>query len=516
MKSNFNDLFCHDLPTKPRSEIGTILVTGANGYIGGRLVPELIARGYKVRIMVRDNLPEYQVQWPGVEIAVADALNVNSLGKALDEIHTAYYLIHSMLLGMRQFEAADIQAAINFRRVAEEKKLKGIIYLGGLGDLQASLSAHLRSRINVAQQLKKGAVPITIIRAAIIIGSGSASYEIIKNLVRNCSILPAPSWASTKCQPIAVRDVIKYLMGVLETPEAMGGTYDIGGKDILTYKNMLKTMAEILGKKRLFIPVPIKSIKIYSYFVSLLTPVPLEICRCLLEGTYNEVICQNDNIKKFITIEAKSYKEAILRALSREEQDRVYTRWSDAYPPTHQYAIKLQELEGSSLYTSGYSLLTRKKASSIFYSICRIDGKEGWFHNNWIWRLRGALDRILMGGGTSRGRKSTSGLEINDVIEFWRVEDYIIYSRLLLRAEMKLPGRAWLDFRIYKEGDRNRLTVKAYYQTKSLLGKLYWYVFLPFHVLIFQGLIREIERKSVECSSPQHWIKMNERNLVRN
>jgi len=514
MKSNPNDLFCHDLPTESRSEIGTILVTGATGYIGGRLVPELIARGYKVRIMVRNNLPEYQVQWPGVEIAVADALNVDSLGKALDGIHTAYYLIHSMLLGMRQFEAADIQAAINFRRVAEAKKLKGIIYLGGLGDLQASLSAHLRSRINVAQQLKKGTVPITILRAAIIIGSGSASYEIIKNLVQNCFIFPAPSWANTKCQPIAVRDVIKYLMGVLETPEAMGGTYDIGGKDILTYKDMLKTMAEILGKKRFFIPVPITSIEIYSYLASLLTPVPVQICRCLLEGTHNEVVCLNDKIKKILRINTKGYKEAILRALSREEQDRIYTRWSDAYPPAHQLAIKLRELEEESLYTSGYSLLTRKKAASIFYSICRIGGKEGWFHSNWMWRLRGALDRILMGVGTSRGRKITSNLGINDAIDFWRVEDYIIYSRLLLRAEMKLPGRAWLDFRIYKEGDNNRLTVKAYFQAKSLLGKLYWYVFLPFHVFIFQDLIRKIERKSVEWPSTPNWIKMNERNPV--
>jgi len=512
MRSNSNDLFCHDLVTEPRAGIGTILVTGATGYIGGRLVPELIARGYKVRIMVRDNLPEYQVRWPGVEIAVADALNMNSLGKALDGIHTAYYLIHSMILNMSQLEATDIQAAINFRRVAEAKKLKGIIYLGGLGDVQTPLSVHLRSRINVAQQLKKGTVPITIFRAAIIIGSGSASYEIIKNLVQNCFIFPAPSWANTKCQPIAVRDVVKYLIGVLEVPEAMGGMYDIGGKDILTYKDMLKIMGDILGKKRLFIPVPIKNIKIYSYFASLLTPVPMEICRCLLEGTHNKVICQNDKIKKFIPIETKGYKEAILRALSREEQDRVYTRWSDAYPPAHQLAIKLHELKGKSLYTSDYSLLTDKSAASLFYSICRIGGKEGWFHSNWMWRLRGVLDQILMRGRTSHGGKRTSNLGINDVIDFWRVEDYIINNRLLLRAEMKLPGRAWLDFRIYKEGDRNRLTVKAYYQSKSLFGKLYWYVFLPFHVLIFRDLIREIERKSVEWSSPQNWLKMNERN----
>jgi len=499
MRSHPDDLFCRDLPTRPRPEIGTILVTGATGYIGGRLVPELLARGYEVRVMVRETSPEYcKDRWPGAEVVVADALKPDSLVEALEGIHTSYYLIHSMLLGKRQFEAADIQAAVNFRKIAEIKGLKGIIYLGGLGDLQTSLSAHLRSRTRVAEELKKGTVPTTILRAATIIGSGSASYEIIEHLVRNCILLPAPSWAKTKCQPIAVRDVIRYLVGVLETPEAVGGTFDVGGIDILTYKDMLKTMADILGKKRLFVPVPIASIEFYSYLASLLTPVPMQICRCLLEGTRNEVVCLNDKIKKILPIEPRGYKEAILRALSREEQDRVYTRWSDAYPPAYELAMKLHELKGQPLYTSCYSIPTEKDAASLFYSICRIGGKEGWFHSNWMWRLRGALDRVLMGVGTSRGRKSVSSLGINDVIDFWRVEDCRIGERLLLRAEMKLPGRAWLEFRINRNSNTNCLSVKAYYQTKSILGKLYWYAFLPFHVFIFRDLIREIERRSTD------------------
>ncbi len=501
MQSYPNDLFCSDLPTTPRPDMGTILVTGATGYIGGRLVPELLSRGYRVRVMVRDNLPEFRDQWPGAQVAVADALNVNSLGIALQGIHTAFYLIHSMLLGTRQFEAVDIQAAINFRRVAEAKGVKGIIYLGGLGDIRASLSAHLRSRIHVAEQLKKGKVATTILRAAIIIGSGSASYEIIENLVRNCVVIPTPPWSETKCQPIAVRDVVKYLVGVLETPDAMGGIYDIGGKDILTYKDMLRIMAEILGKKRFFIPVPVTSIKLYSYFAGLLTPVPVQICRCLLEGTHNEVVCLNDKIKQFVPIDTKGYKEAILRALTREEQDRVYTRWSDSYPPAHELAIKLHEIRGRPLYTSSYSISSQKSAGSLFQSICRIGGKEGWFHSNWMWRLRGALDRILMGVGTSRGRKSASTLRKHDVIDFWRVEDFKTDERLLLRAEMKLPGRAWLEFRIDRESDENCLTVKAYYQTNTFFGKFYWYLFLPFHVIIFQNLIREIERKSLDNGS---------------
>jgi uncharacterized protein YbjT (DUF2867 family) len=506
MRSDPQDLFCSDLPTSPQPDTGKILVTGATGYIGGRLVPELRARGYKVRIMVRDNLPEYRDLWPGTEVMVADALNSKSLRIALDGIDTAYYLIHSMLLGTTQFEAADIQAAINFRRIAEEKKLNSIIYLGGLGDLQSSLSAHLRSRINVAQELRKGSVPTTILRAAIIIGSGSASYEILNNLVRNCLVLPIPPWSKTRCQPIAVRDVVKYLVGVLENREATGGIYDIGGKDILTYRDMLKIMAEVLGKKRLFIPVPLKNISIYSYFTALLTPVPFQIVRCLLEGTHNEVICLNDQISKFVPIVPLRYKEAILRALSREEQDKVYTRWSDAYPPAHELAIKLHEISGRALYTSSYFLLTEKPADSIFKSICRIGGKEGWFHSNWMWRLRGMLDRLLMGVGTSRGRKSATTLVKNDVIDFWRVEDLKANERLLLRAEMKLPGRAWLEFRIKNEGSANRLSVKAYYQTRTYFGKLYWYFFLPFHVFIFKDLIRMIERRSPGAGTPPRGV----------
>ena len=496
MRSHPKDLFCNDLPTKPQPEIGTILVTGATGYIGGRLVPELLARDYRVR--VRDALPEYLDRWPGAEIVVADVLETHGLGEALAGVHTAYYLIHSMLLGKRQFEAADIQAAINFRRAAAAGDIKNIIYLGGLGDIKTSLSAHLKSRTQVAERLKKGTVPTTILRAAIIIGSGSASYEIIENLVRRCFILPAPPWARTRCQPIAIRDVIRYLVGVLETPEAMGRAFDIGGTDVLTYKDMLKQMADVLGKRRLFLSVPISSIEMYSYLASLLTPVPMQICRCLLEGTRNEVICLNDAIKKIVPIETRGYKEAILRALSREEQDRVYTRWSDAYPPAHELAIKLHELKDEFLYTSSYSLLTGKSATSLFSSICRIGGKEGWFNSNWMWRLRGALDRVLMGVGTSRGRKSASNLGINDVIDFWRVEDYKIDKRLLLRAEMKLPGRAWLEFRIERDGIKNRLTVKAYYQSHGFFGKIYWYIFLPFHVFIFRDLISQIERKGID------------------
>ncbi len=496
MRWDNNDLFCYDLPSKPQPEVGKILVTGATGYIGGRLVPELLARGYKVSVMVRAASSEHGERWPDAEIMVADALDLDSLKKALEGVHTAYYMIHSLLLGQKNFESADIQAAINFRKAAEEKKIRRIIYLGGLGDIKTSLSAHLRSRMGIAEELRQGKIPTTVFRAAVIIGSGSSSYEIIKNLVKNSPILFIPRWAWTKCQPIAIRDVIKYLVGALEMPETSGKSFDIGGNEVLSYEQMLKIQAEILGKRRLFIRCSQSNVGLYAYLASLLTPVPTPIVRGLMESCKNDVVCLNNDIKQILPFEPISYKEAILRAISREEQDRVSTRWSDAYPPAHELAIKLHELEEPINYTNSYTLATQKSVSSLFLSICKIGGKEGWFHSNLLWRLRGTFDRMLMGVGTSRGRRSPASLRINDVIDFWRVEDLKKNEMLLLRAEMKLPGKAWLEFRIQTNEINNRISVKAYYQTQSLLGKIYWYIFLPFHFFIFHDLIKEIEKRS--------------------
>jgi len=501
MLSSFNrvwdssDLFCNDLPTKFQPNIGKVLVTGATGYIGGRLVPELLARGYKVRVMVRADSPEYNELWSDAEVVVADALNIDSLRIALKDIDTAYYLIHSLLLGPKEFESADKKAAKNFRIVAEEMQLKRIIYLGGLGDVRSALSSHLRSRVEVAEELKRGKALVTVLRAAIIVGSGSASYEIIQYLVKRLSIIFVPPWAKNRCQPIAIRDVIKYLVGVLETPETSGKSFDIGGGDILTYEMMLRTLKGLLQKKAIFIPVPFSNIRFYAYVASLITPVPNAITKCLMEGLKNEVICLDQSIKTLIPFEPLSYKEAIVRAMSREEQDNVRTRWSDAYPPACELALKLNEL-GSVEYTVKYSLTTKKSASSLFESTCKIGGKEGWFYSNWIWRLRGGIDRVLLGVGTARGRRCYSSIKINDVIDFWRIEDVKENEKLLLRAEMKLPGKAWLEFNIVENKINRVLSVTAYYDTHSLFGRLYWYIFLPFHHFIFRNLIKEIDKKA--------------------
>ena len=495
-KELFKDLLCRDLPTKPQPQLGKILLTGATGYIGGRLAPELLARGYQVRVMVRAASPEQRERWPDAEIVVADALDIDRLKRALEGIHTAYYLIHSLYLGPREFAAADLQAAVNFRNAAEENQVKRIIYLGGLGDIRSHLSDHLRSRMEVAEELSRGKVPVTFLRAAIIVGSGSASYEIIQHLIRRLPILLIPHWARTRCQPIALLDVIKYLVGVLEMPDTAGKYFDIGGKDILTYQKMLAILAAVLNKKRFFIPVPYSNIRFYAYFASLFTPVPNPITQCLMEGLMNEVICQNDAIKNYLPFEPITYREAIVRAMSREDQDRVSTRWSDAYPPAHVLALKLHELKGAPQYTVSYSLVTEKDESSLFNSICKVGGKEGWFHNNWLWRLRGIVDRMLFGVGLSRGRRSYSIIRINDVIDFWRVEDLIKNRRLLLRSEMRLPGKAWLELIIQPEEARKRLSVVAHYYTTSLAGRLYWYLFLPLHDFIFSNLIKQIETRS--------------------
>ena len=490
------NLYCQDLPSKPLAGMGKVLVTGASGYIGGRLVPELLARGYQVRVMVRAPSPIYKDRWPDVEIVTADAHDLNQLKTALKDVDTAYYLIHSLLLGQKEFAAADIQAAIHFRLAAEENQIRRIIYLGGLGDMQKKLSPHLQSRIQVSEELKKGEIPVTALRAAIIIGSGSASYEIIQSLVRRLPIIFIPRWATTKCQPIAIRDVIKYLVGVLEIPETSGKSFDIGGNDILSYYEMLKIRADLLNKKRFFLPF-FSFLPIYSYLGGLITPVPAPITRSLMKGLKNEVICQNNDIQRYLPFKPLTYKEAIIRAMNREEQDQIYSRWSDAYPPAHELALKLHELMSGPKYSSTYSLVTPKDAPSLFQCLCRVGGKEGWFSSNWLWWLRGAIDKALLGVGTSRGRRSQTTLKINDVIDFWRVEDLQKNRRLLLRAEMKMPGKAWLEFQIQDEGRQRRLSINAYFHTQSIGGKLYWYFFLPLHRFLFNGLIKQIEKRSV-------------------
>lgn len=495
------DRYSDELQTTPQPQLGKILVTGATGYVGGRLVPELLARGYDVRVMVRAISPELRDRWPKVEIVVADALDPESLLPALEGVHTAYYLIHSLLGGHERFEEMDIQAAENFRKAADIRKVSRIIYLGALGDVQSKLSTHLRSRQDVSRELKRGSAKVTSLRAAVIIGSGSASFEVMAHLARRLPVILLPPWAQTKCQPIAIRNVIAYLVGVLESPETAGVSYDIGGCDILSYQEMLQTFADVFGLRRLYIRLPVYNLRVTAYLVSLLTPVAHSVIHSLLESAVNNVVCQNNDILDIVKIKRLPYREAVLRALSREDQDRIHTRWSDAYPPAHELMMKLAEMPQDRLYTTSAGLITGEPPAAVFNSLCRIGGSHGWFNTNWLWRLRGSLDKVLMGVGSARGRRDSRLLRVNDVVDFWRVEDIIPEQRLLLRAEMKLPGRAWLEFRLDPEPpDGHRLSVRAYYEPSGFWGKAYWYATYPLHAFVFRDLIRQIERRSSDES----------------
>ena len=489
-------LLCNDLTTTPRTDKGLILVTGATGYIGGRLVPELLARNYNVRVMVRSFSEDYSLRWPGAEVIEADALNLEDLILALQGVDTVYYLIHSLLLGHKKFEQADIQAAVNFRIAAENQNIKSIIYLGGLGDINTKLSAHLKNRTIVGEKLSQGPIPVTILRAGMIIGSGSASYEILSNLVRNTPIFFIPKWARTKSQPIALRDVIKYLVGVLELDEAIGREFDIGGQSILTYDEKLIKLSKLIGKKRVFLPALITMPALYGYLASLLTPVPGPITKVLVKGCKNEVVCQNNDIRELINFEPLSFDEALQEALLVEEKDEITTRWSDSFPHTIGTPTKLNQISPLPKYNNSYCLLTHKAPADLFTSFCGIGGKMGWFHGNWMWRLRGMVDRLLLGVGSSRGRRSYSELRVDDAIDFFRVENIKKDKLLLLRAEMILPGKAWLEFIIDSYDGLNKLTITAYFQPKGFWGFIYWYFFLPFHFYIFKKLIKKIEKKA--------------------
>ncbi|RLE24257.1 MAG: DUF2867 domain-containing protein, partial [Acidobacteria bacterium] len=360
--------------------------------------------------------------------------------------------------------------------------------------LTPGLSDHLSSRIRVALTLRNSSIPVTVLRAAVIIGSGSASYEIIHSLITRLRVLPLPRFVDRQCQPISIRDVLKYLVGVLETPETIGKSFDIGGADVLTYREMMEEFAHMLNRRVAMFHFPFNYIPAYAYVASLVTPVPAPIIRSLMEGLRNNVVCRDVHIRGLVPVEPISYREALVRAMDREEQDQIRTRWADAYPPAHELAIKLREMRKLPRFTAVYSLETDQTAISLFQSICCIGGKEGWFQTNWMWRLRGFMDRLIGGVGIQRGRRSAASLKIGDVIDFWRVEDLVSGRHLLLRAEMLLPGRAWLEFNINDNGATRTLQIKAWFHTRTLFGKLYWYALVPFHGIVFKDLIKGIEK----------------------
>jgi uncharacterized protein YbjT (DUF2867 family) len=479
----------------------TILVTGGTGYVGGRLIPLLLERGYRVRAAAR-SLEKLQnrswAQHSHVELMAADLLDLDSLRKAAAGCGAAYYLVHSMLSRPKNFEDADRKAAANMARAAEEAGLLRIIYLGGLGDAGPDLSHHLRSRAEVAKVLEAGKVPVTVLRAAMIIGSGSASFEIVRYLVDRLPVMVIPKWLETPCQPIAIRNVLNYLVGCLECPATAGQTYDIGGPDVVNYRELMELYAEEAGlPKRRFIAIPYLSPRLSAYWIHFVTPVPASMACALAEGLRNPVICRDLRIREILPQDLRDCRTAMRLALQRLEQDTVQTHWSDAggIPPVEMLYPGDPQWAGGTVFEDKRSVKVRASLEKVWQTIQTIGGTTGWYHADWLWKLRGFLDRLAGGVGLRRGRRNVREIRSGDALDFWRVGHVTEGSRLFLIAEMKLPGRATLEFQIEKgpESSRScRLYQAARFVPKGLWGILYWYGVLPFHAYLFGGMLRKI------------------------
>jgi len=483
-------------PTKIKPGKGKILVTGATGYIGSRLVPELLARGYSVRAMVLSFSREYKKRWPGAEIVEGNTHDIKSLKRALNDIHTAYYLIPSRR-DTHLTEEMDIISARNFSLAAKEMGLKRIVYL-------CKIPCYVKSRRSqklhpcpsaVEKEFKKSKIPVTGLMTCSVIGSGSALYEIIVHLIKKIPVLPVPVFDDRCIQASGIIDVLKSLIGTIELPGTENKNFYIGGPEKLNFRSIFKIAARAQNKKIILFPLPFCKV-LYNILAAIITPVNLSFARCVFNNLKLPATSKADCILRYSNIEKQSFEEAIKTAVNTEKMDRIFSRWTDAYPVKHELSKKLHELKAPPRYRSRYSIRTSKSPRNLFNSISRIGGEEGWLRHNWMWRLRSIIDRVLFGVGSARGRRSLSSLKTNDVIDIWRVETVKPPERLLLRAEMKLPGRAWLEFNIKREGRENILSLLASYDTDSLAGKIYWYFFLPFHHLIFPDLIKQIEARS--------------------
>jgi len=473
----------------------TILVTGATGYIGGRLVPRLLKLGYKVRLMARDPARLQGRPWKeDVEIVQGDVLIPATITQAMDGVGAAYYLIHSMS-SSSDFHQRDLIAAENFGSAAQIAGVEQIIYLGGLGDPQADLSEHLQSRQETGQKLAQAGVPVTEFRAAVIVGSGSISFEMIRYLTERIPVMICPKWVFTLAQPIAIQDVLDYLSAALEIPESRGRIIEIGGYDVLSYGDMMKMYAAVRGLKRALIPVPVLSPRLSSYWVHWMTPVPAAITRPLVEGLRNEVIVRDDSARKlFPELSPVDYKTAVKLALDNLDAGQVETRWTDALVSSlgTRSPVTLTSREGMNIEQRQTTVMA--SADQVYNAFSQLGGEKGWLFFDWAWSVRGALDRLFGGVGLRRGRRHPKNVRLGDAIDFWRVEAVEPGKFLRLRAEMKIPGRAWLQFEARSlDLDQTQLIQTAFYAPKGLFGFLYWYFLYPLHSLIFSGLIRELK-----------------------
>jgi uncharacterized protein YbjT (DUF2867 family) len=513
----------------------TILVTGATGYIGGRLVPELLASGFAVRCLARTPAKLDDRPWrDDVEVVRGDVLDGDGLDAAMDGCHAAYYLVHSMD-GEGGFAERDRRAARTFRDAAARGGLERLVYLGGLGHGdEADLSDHLRSRQEVGRVLADGPVPVTELRAAIIIGSGSASFEMLRNLVEVLPVMTTPTWVRTRCQPIAIRDILHYLVRVLDVEEAAGRVLEVGGPDVLSYADMMQAYAEVAGlRRRVIIPVPVLSPWLSSLWIGLVTPLPTGLARPLVESLTTEVVVRDHAIDALVPRDCLTLRQALHLAMQRVQDLDVATTWASADLDRTGLVQRREEVAAAAARSSGDARTSDGDAQAgpaphepdraggtvvqdeqvvpadapaevLFRTVCSIGGERGYYAADILWDVRGLIDKVLGGIGTRRGRRHPETLAVGEPLDFWRVEALEAPHLLRLRAEMKVPGDAWLEFRVEDEGEgRSRLEQRARFHPWGLWGRLYWLAMVPFHRFIFPVMARRLVAAAEQRAAPE-------------
>lgn len=478
-----------------------ILLTGATGYVGGRLLPLLLAAGYRVRCMARHPERLAHLAHPNLEVIEADLCNFAALAGAFCRVDVAYYLAHSLGSAI-DFESREQECAVNFARASRESGVKRIIYLGGLGSGDA-LSPHLRARHRVGQILKMSEIQTIEFRASIIIGSGSLSFEMVRALVDRLPVMITPRWVSAKAQPIGIEDVLDYLLDAIEVELDASRVFEIGGPDVVAYLDIMREYSKHQGLRRLMIPIPLLTPYLSSLWLGLITPLYARVGRKLIDSIRSDTLVLDDSASKAFLCKPRGLVEAIDRAIRNEDEEFAQTRWSDAYSAGGEIRQQSGVRLGTRLIDSR-SVTVKCNTQQAFAPLLSIGGEGGWYYADWAWQIRGFIDLLIGGVGVRRGHSHPERIVVGDPIDFWRVEAVEANKLLRLRAEMKLPGRAWLQFEIDDIGNGvSKIQQTAIFDPLGLFGLLYWYGLYPIHLLIFGGMLRGIAtaiiKKRSEC-----------------